>query len=688
MSIGTYSRRLSQLPGIEAFLGEPLVYLRPGQSPESRGVTALAGWGFRPSTERPRALAAAHGLPFIGLEDGFLRSYGTGQGYPTLSLVVDDAGIYYAADRSSRLETLLASSTDLFCGPGAEYAQARDQVIAKGLSKYNLAPDIQSLPGPAKGTRILVVDQTVGDASIGYGLARGESFEQMLQSARDENPGATIYVKTHPEVSRGSKRGYLSDTKEDSHTVLLRDPIAPGSLLAQVDRVYAVTSHLGFEALLHGVPVTCFGMPWYAGWGATTDVTRCERRARQRTTDELFAAAYLHYTRYLNPETLRPGSIFDVIEWLDLQRRMKRAMKGRSIAVGYRRWKAENVRPFLGADPEHVHFVPDAKAAEALAPGSSDRLIVWGASASPDTSDLAHSSGASLLRMEDGFIRSVGLGSDFVPPHALVMDGQGLYFDARQSHDLESLLNNRVFTPCDNERAEKVRRLIVENALTKYNIEPTQTPNWLAGDRHVVLVPGQVEDDASIKFGCGSVRDNLSLIKAARQAHPDAYLVYKPHPDVAVRNRKGKVHTADALRYVDHIETEVSIVSCLDACHEVHTMTSLSGFDALLRDKTVVVYGMPFYSGWGLTQDRMPVPRRTRTLTLLELIAGVMLHYPVYWDWTLKGYTTCEAALHRIIQRRTEILSAGDLSAVRRTYLQRQLHKLRLWVKAGFMVTR
>ncbi|SIT31354.1 capsular polysaccharide export protein [Achromobacter sp. MFA1 R4] len=688
MTIGTYSRRLSQLPGIEALLGERLVYLRPGQPPHSKTISALAGWGFRPSTKRPRDIAATHGLPFIGLEDGFLRSYGAGPGYPTLSLVVDNCGIYYAADRESQLETLLSSDSNLLTGKGSEYSRARDLILSKGLSKYNLAPDIDTLPGPANGFKVLVVDQTFGDASVGFGLSSTEAFSQMLQCAREENQGATVYVKTHPEVSQGLKKGYLSDTQEDSKTILLRNPISPSSLLRQVDRVYVVTSHMGFEALLHGIPVTCFGMPWYAGWGATVDRLKCDRRNRTRNTDELFAAAYLHYTRYLNPETLEPGSIFDVMDWIDLQRRMQRAMTGRSIAVGYRRWKAENIKPFLGPDPKKIHFVPHIEAAKELNPNPKDRIIVWGASPSPAIADLAQNSGATLLRMEDGFIRSVGLGSDFAPPHALVLDAQGLYFDARQAHDLETLLNTRKFTLRDNERATRVRSLIVENALTKYNIEPTQVPNWSTCHRHVVLVPGQVEDDASIRYGCGPVHDNLSLIRAARQAHPDSYIVYKPHPDVAVRNRKGKVHIDDALRYVDHIETEVSIISCLDACDEVHTMTSLSGFDALLRGKPVVVYGMPFYSGWGLTQDRMTVPRRNRKLTLNELVAGVMLHYPIYWDWTLNGYTTCEASLRRIIVQRTKIIESGNLRSVRKNYFQRQLHKVRLWAKAGFALKR
>jgi len=662
--------------------------LRPGARPSNGRFTALAGWGFRPSTIRPRQVAEKCDLPFIGLEDGFLRSYGTGPDYPSLSLVADDLGMYYAADRSSALEALLASNTDVLIGPGKDYASARDQILANGLSKYNLAPDLQALRGPAISKRVLIVDQTVGDVSIKYGLANDTSFVEMLQLARETHPDAVLYIKTHPEVSGGAKQGYLSNTVEDSHTILLRDPVSPGSLLPMMDHVYVVTSHLGFEALLHGIPVTCFGMPWFAGWGATIDRIRCHRRTRTRTVDELFAAAYLHYTRYLNPETLEQGSIFDVIEWLDLQRRMQHAMPGRSIAIGYRRWKAENVRPFLSPNRDCVHFAADARAARELKPNANDRVIVWGASPSTAIDTLAQDSGARLLRMEDGFIRSVGLGSDFVPPHALVMDAQGLYFDARKGNDLETLLNTRKFTERDNFRAEKVRALIVDNHITKYNIEPTETPSWPAVDKPIVLVPGQVEDDASIRYGCGSVRDNLSLLQAARRAHPNSFLVYKPHPDVAVRNRKGKIHAADALRYADHIETKVSIVSCINSSDEIHTMTSLSGFDALLRGKVVVTYGMPFYAGWGLTTDHMAPPRRGRSLTLNELIAGVMLHYPIYWDWVLNGYTTCEASLRRIIQQRSELLATNKLLSVRKSYAQRQFHKLRLWAKAGFLVQR
>lgn len=685
--LGTFSGKLARTPGLTALLGEDVVHLRSTRDLTRHHVDTLVGWGLRPSTSQPRQIAAQRGLKFLSLEDGFLRAFGTGATHPTLSLVVDPEGIYYDATRPSALEAMLASPANLLTGAGSCHQEARARILQLGLSKYNAAADMPHLEDGAV-KRVLVVDQTRGDASLTYGEANEDSFRLMLSAAQAEHPGATIYVKTHPEVIRGDKGGFYQDLSPTGPIRLLREPSNPVRLLEQMDHVYVATSHLGFEALLLGKTVTCFGVPWYSGWGATDDRQQCSRRQRKRSVDELFAAAYLHYTRYLNPEMHERGTIFDVIDWLARQRSMHARQTGRSIAIGFRRWKAHNVEPLLGLDAKAVHFVHNVQAAARLNPTSKDRLVVWGANPSDEIRRLTEHSGASLQHMEDGFIRSVGLGSDFIPPRSLVLDSYGLYFDARQASGLERLLNEREFSDEDRQRAKVVRSLIVDHQLTKYNIEPTETPCWNPGDKRIVLVPGQVEDDASIRFGCGPVADNLALLRAARASRPDAYIVYKPHPDVTVRNRKGKLQPADALNYADHIETSVSIVNCVEHCHEVHTMTSLSGFEGLLRGKHVVTYGSPFYSGWGLTEDQMTVNRRMRSLTLDELIAGALLHYPIYWDWTLKGYTSCEAVLRQIIHQRDLLTHTNRLASVRKTYFQRQWHKVKLWAKAGFLVKR
>ena len=131
---------------------------------------------------------------------------------------------------------------------------------------------------------------------------------------------------------------------------------------------------------------------------------------------------------------------------------------------------------------------------------------------------------------------------------------------------------------------------------------------------------GQVEDDASALCSGGGAGCNLRLLQQVRARLPDAWILYKPHPDVSSGNRAGTLALADARRWADHVETTLGVVSCIEACDELHTMTSLAGFDALLRGKPVTTHGQPFYAGWGLTTDTaqggVALARRQRRLTL------------------------------------------------------------------------
>ena len=359
-------------------------------------------------------------------------------------------------------------------------------------------------------------------------------------------------------------------------------------------------------------------------------------------------------------------------------------LEKRLLCVGFRRWKAANIKPMLSLFPERVHFVSDSEAAALLAPTPADALVFWGRTPPQGLAELAQRCGARLLRMEDGFVRSVGLGSDLIRPLSLVLDESGIYFDPTQTSDLERILNTASFSDAELAQAGEVRAFMVQHGITKYNLEPREPADWQKQGKLVVLVPGQVEDDASIRFGCTDVKTNLGLLQEARRAHPDAFVVYKPHPDVMSGNRAGKLALAQAREFADHVEARLSIVSCLDACDVVHTMTSLTGFDALLRGKRVVVYGQPFYAGWGLTQDVLKegaaFARRERRLTLDALVAGALLRYPIYWDWDLKGYTTCAAVLHRLLETRTALEANGGLEKLRVGYVRRQLRKARiLW---------
>jgi capsular polysaccharide export protein len=705
----TTSKTLSQVPFINVFIGFP-VYLKKNYFGYKLRPLFILGWGIRSSTYYARYISQQLGINFCSAEDGFLRSYFPGKNTPSLSVVIDHQGIYYDSKGFSQLENFLEHSVDFSPVMKLMSDQAISHITFNRLSKYNYAPDfdfeniyksfskdqlINIFGNGAK--KILVVDQTFGDMSVQYGGATSNTFTEMLSLAFIENPRATIFVKTHPEVSSGNKSGYLTSVKDSDRVVVLRDAVNPIDLIKKMDKVYVVTSGMGFEALLVGKPVVCFGVPWYAGWGLTddrvVDSPAWTRRTRKRTVNELFAAAYIHYTRYLNPVTHQRGQITDVIDWLIRQKKMANQVHGpqrknRVIGFGFRQWKAANLKPMLGLHQKFVHFAKDLKCLDQFKLQVDESIIYWGARPPADLVDYVSDRKAKLIHLEDGFIRSVGLGSDLIRPLSLVMDQRGLYFDATRPSDLEVMLNSYEFSEDDISRAQWVKQYIIDHEITKYNLEPREPINWrsIAKDRLIILVPGQVEDDASIRLGCTSINTNLDLIKEVRHTHPNAFIVYKPHPDVLSGNRKGKVSLKEIAPWVDHIEQNISVVSCINACDEVHTMTSLTGFDALIRGKKVVTYGQPFYAGWGLTLDKahdgMAFRRRTKKLTLEQLIAGALLHYPIYWDWDLKGYTTCEAVLHRIVEQRTQLEQSGKLDQLRIGWFRRQLRKLKVVVKS------
>ncbi len=151
---------------------------------------------------------------------------------------------------------------------------------------------------------------------------------------------------------------------------------------------------------------------------------------------------------------------------------------------------------------------------------------------------------------------------------------------------------------------------------------------------------GQVEDDASALRG-GFGMSSIDLLKTAREARPDACIVQKPHPDVESARRRGAVPEAEVLRHADCLLKDFPMGSLLPLVHEVHTLTSQTGFEALLRGVRVFTYGGPFYAGWGLTEDRRTFPRRRAKLLPDDLVAGVLLLYPSYYDW--RTGTFCRA---------------------------------------------
>ena len=683
MDIGTFSKGIAKIANLPAFFNAEKVVLNPSKG-ALQGDDLVVGWGRKRNTRAARRYAMAEGIPYAVIEDGFIRSVGLGrEGAPSLSLVVDTTGIYFDSRTESSLERLLNDDGNF---SDSRLLSTADEAMAymrrHRLSKYNGSKvERVSLPTTG-GQRILVVDQVKDDASLLYGMQAPFDLADMVATACHENPGSDVYIKLHPETVAGFRKGGSAEAMFPQGVHLIDDDVNPIALLERFDKVYVATSLMGFEALMLGKEVVCFGMPFYAGWGVTDDRETCSRRTGKRTLREIFAAAYILYSRYVNPHTGKRCDIMTALEILKRQVDHERSRKRNIFCFGIRHWKRYNVLPFLRSRHNRVVFTRSVDDAVAKGIKAGDEVVVWGAREPAGLDRLLAITGTPLLRMEDGFLRSVGLGSDFARPSSLVLDPDGIYFDPERPSRLEKIIEAGEFGEDELEMARRVREKLLTSRLSKYNHQ-THAPLDLsaAAGRRVVFIPGQVADDASLAKGCVDVADNTTLIRIVRETNPEAFIVYKPHPDVTSGNRKGKVPVDVLVACCDLVVENASIPDCLEQADEVHTMTSLVGFEALMRGIPVHVYGRPFYAGWGLTNDQHSIPRRTRRCDVDELIAAALLRYPEYYDWDAGMFCDAETVIDRLAGQRRSIEEQGRLRRLDPGYIERQVRKMILIIK-------
>ena len=328
-----------------------------------------------------------------------------------------------------------------------------------------------------------------------------------------------------------------------------------------------------------------------------------------------------------DPFTGDAMAIREAVELCGFWRRLIDSNRSIGAGLGFAFWKQQHVAPLLWSGSGGFRFM---KSGADVAPGAA--VALWRSKVPAQVVSDLEGSGNRLIEVEDGFLRSRGLGADFIPPLSITVDALGAYFDPTQPSELELLLQDGPFDEEMLGRAAELRKLIVEAGIGKYE-QGGAALDRPAGERIHILVPGQVEDDRAVQSGGCGLTCNLELLKRVRAQAPDAYILYKPHPDVLAGHRRGDIAAEAALEYADEIVGDHSISSLIAMVDEVHVNTSLAGFEALLREKKVITHGVPFYAGWGLTTDLGPVPaRRSTKRSLNELVAATLLVYPRYLD--------------------------------------------------------
>lgn len=627
----------SRLRRILALAGTPMLPGLPAAG------DAVAVWGRSPYAARGERAAVTHGAALWRIEDAFLRSLHPGRaGGPPLGLLIDRrGGVHFDAALPSDLETILARDPldDTALLDRARAGMAR--MSEADLSKYTAHDPDLALPPPGY---VLVIDQTRGDASVRASGGDAATFRDMLTAARTEHPGVPVVIKTHPETAQGFRPGHFDASDAQDGVTVFTALASPGALLDGARAVYTLSSQMGFDAILAGHCPQVFGTPFYAGWGLSVDrsATPLPRRGRTLTRAQLFAGAMILAPTWYDPFHDRLASFEDALETLAAETRAWREDRNGWTATGMRAWKRAHLQRFYG-HVTPVRFGP---------PRPSRRAMVWGAMVGDAMVGDAMVGGGqaadatAVLRVEDGFLRSRGLGAALVPPLSLVLDSRGIYYDPRTPSDLDHLIAARArLRPDQALRAERLIRRLIAAGVSKYNLGGT-TPALPDGYR--ILVPGQVEDDASIRLGCGDLRTNRALLQAARAANPDAILIYKPHPDVVAGLRPGALPDAETL--ADLVLPDADIAALLGQVQGVWTLTSLTGFEALLRGVPVTTLGTPFYAGWGLTRHLGPkIPHRAARPTLAGLVHAALIDYPRYLDPLTGRPCPVEVAVDRLI---------------------------------------
>lgn len=592
--------------------------------PSKNGTIGV--WGRKPTALRGLWMAQKRGSKCVTFEDAPLRSIRTGrQGEPNHGVVEDHQGIYFDTANPNDLRDIILQADGFDEDQKMDALVLMSELRRLGLSKYNdHDPDISALPDDY----ILVIDQTMNDASILKGGASEVSFQEMLATAMLENPGKTILIKTHPETATGHRDGHFSDAEVGEITVLWTRQTNPWILFDRAEKIYAVTSQMGFEAIMAGHETIVFGMPFYAGFGLTDDRHSAQVVHTQKEAWQLVYALYWEYSKWVSRYS---GMLTDVWETIDsLEARIKHRQLTRNGIVGLhmRLWKRGFLKRYLSMQ----HFSNDHMAALDVAKKTNASIGVWASKFDQEMASTYQGASVPILRVEDGFLRSAGLGAELVRPLSLAVDDMGIYYNPKSESRLEHMITASVHLPERSiKRASMLAQSIIDGGLSKYNLGGlVLLPD--SGTKEKILIPGQVEDDASIKEGTQTVTNNLALVQATRKTYPNAFLIYKPHPDVTAGLRFGGME--DKINgLVDHVVTDGNIVDLLAQVDRVSTMTSLTGFEAILRDVPVTCFGTPFYAGWGLTHDFGIIPtRRSARPSKEALIHATLIDYPLYWD--------------------------------------------------------
>ncbi|MCA1494658.1 hypothetical protein I6F11_27675 [Ensifer sp. NBAIM29] len=267
-------------------------------------------------------------------------------------------------------------------------------------------------------------------------------------------------------------------------------------------------------------------------------------------------------------------------------------------------------------------------------------FMQWGSGETKRNLNLFRNSrvaGGPLFFVEDGFVRSVTIGLGGNPGLSFLIDDLGPYYDARRWSRIEAMLASD--WTISNDELEACRRAmdaIQINRISKYNHAPDTTPSWASTQRRKVLLIDQRFGDQSVPSGLATEDSFRRMVIDAISAPGNPLVILKRHPDGTIGGKGSYFSRAVQGALLDHPnvmfhDNESNPHALFEHVDEVWCVTSGMGFEALMANKPVRVYGAPFYSGWGLTHDTIKMDWRRKKRTVEDLFFWAYLASTVYY---------------------------------------------------------
>ena len=597
-------------------------------------------WGMKNSGKKIRNKEKIlTNLRIFYLEDGFIHSFGSKKIRIPLSICRDNNGIYYDYKSKSDLFSLIKEKL-------SDKETLRSKKIISlwknyGISKYNYTNFLI----PPNEPFILLIDQTLGDLSLSYGGADVSTFQRMFEFAKQKWPNLLIVIKLHPEVINKRKKGCIDHSLYYKKNVkVISEQGQLNNLLESCTALCVVTSQVGFEGIIYQKEVHVFGNPFYAGIGLTIDHSLCKERNKKYTSslEQLVFSSLVKYQTYLDPRNKKICQVEKIIEYLYKRRKINAFFPNNLNCLNLTPWKARQINRYLNGLSD-IKIVPFKKYKQSM-----KNVLVWGKSNNPFNKFTNIN---NFISVEDGFIRSVGLGGDLFRPMSLLFDKKGIHYDFSNPSDLEELLQKRIVNEQELKRSKELIKGIKIKEISKYNLKYKKSlfSKNKAQNKKIILVLGQVETDNSIIYGVPKntiKKTNYSLVCRVRADYPNYYIIYKPHPDLEQGLRSKGLEEDFIKNVADSIANKTAIKDLFEISDRVAVFTSLGGFEALIRELPVTCYGLPFYAGWGLTEDKFIVDpvtkRRRRRLSLEEMVFIAIVEYPYYFSLKFNCKTEIE----------------------------------------------